>query len=294
MTAQQAIVLVLQASILMTVFGFGLRATLTDVSYIMRRPSLLGRSLVAMFVTMPIVAVALARVFALPPAVEIALVALSISPIPPLLPGREQQAGGHQSYALGLMVITGVLSVVFVPAAVAILGRYLLRPFAMSSVAIARVVLLMSVLPLAAGLLCHAMWPAVAARIAKANDLIAKVLLVIGVVALLAGVLPSALALAGNGAIVAMAVFVVAGLAIGHWLGGPETDQRTVLALSTASRHPAIAFAIAKANFPDEPYLGAALVLFLLVNLLVGIPYQVRQKRRAAAAISGSGRRSGS
>ena len=49
LTTQQAIVLALQASILMTVFEFGLRATPGDVLYIVRRPALLGRSLIAMF-----------------------------------------------------------------------------------------------------------------------------------------------------------------------------------------------------------------------------------------------------
>jgi bile acid:Na+ symporter, BASS family len=42
-----------------------------------------------MFVIMPIVAVALAMAFELLRSVEIVLVALAISPIPPLLPGRE-------------------------------------------------------------------------------------------------------------------------------------------------------------------------------------------------------------
>jgi bile acid:Na+ symporter, BASS family len=280
MTMQQAVVLALQASILMTVFGFGLRATPDDVLYILRRPSLFVRSFAAMFVIMPVIAIVAARALVLAPVVEIVLVALSISPIPPLLPGREQKAGGDESYALGLMVVTGMLSIVIVPGAVAILGAYFTRPFAMSSAAIAKVVLVMAVLPLAAGLVCRALWPAVAVRLAKPIDLVAKALLILGVLALLAGVLPAAFSLTGNGTLLAMAAFVAAGLAVGHWLGGPESDHRTVLALSTASRHPAIALAIAKANFPDEPHLGAAVVLFLLVNVVVGIPYQRRQKRR--------------
>jgi bile acid:Na+ symporter, BASS family len=291
MTAQQAIVLALQASIMMTVFGFGLEASPGDVLYLVRRPSLLGRSLLAMFVIMPAFAILVVKVFALPPPVEIALVALSISPIPPILPARQLRVGGDASYGLGLMVITGLLSILIVPVAVEILARSLTRPFAMPPAAIARVVLLIAILPLAAGVACRAMWPAVAARIAKPIDLIAKVGLVIGVLAILASVVPAIFSQAGEGAVAAMAAFVLVGLAVGHWLGGPDADHRPVLALSTASRHPAIALAIAKANFPDEPYLGAAIVLFLLVNLLVAVPYLRRQKQRLTAvskpAVSG-------
>jgi bile acid:Na+ symporter, BASS family len=288
MTLPQAVLLALQASIIATVFGFGLEATLDDVLYLVRRPFLLARSFVAMFVIMPIIAVIMARALVLPAAVEIALVALSVSPVPPLLPGREAKAAGDHSFALGLMVIAGVLSIVIVPVAAAILGGHFTRPFEMPSAAIARVVLLMAVLPLAAGLACHAMWPALAARIARPIDRAAKVLLLLGALAILAGVTPMMLKLAGSGSIVAMMVFVAAGLAVGHALGGPGAGSRTVLALSTASRHPAIALAIAKANFPDEPYLAAAIALFLVVNLIVAIPYQKRQRRLVAAATPGS------
>jgi bile acid:Na+ symporter, BASS family len=279
MTLQQALGLALQASIVMTVFSFGLRTVLDDVLYVVRRPWLLTRSLVAMFVIMPIVAVAFAMFFELRPSVEIALVALAISPIPPLLPGREQKAGGHGSYALGLMMIAAVLSIGIVPAEVNLLGRYSMKPFAMSPGAIAGMALKAAVLPLVAGMLLRALLPAVAARMTRPVEIIATVVLVASVLVLLAGTFTAVLALVGNGTIVAMAAFVLTGLAVGHVLGGPRAGDRLVLALSTASRHPAIALAIAKANFPDEPHLAATIVLYLLVSLLIGIPYQVWQKR---------------
>ena len=280
MTLRDSILLAVQATILMTVFGFGLQATPGDVLHVVRRPSLLARSLVAMFVIMPVIAVTLNTLFAFHPAVEIALLALSISPVPPLLPGREQKAGGNFSYALGLVAIVGALSIVIVPAAVQFLGRYFVQPFAMSPGAIAKTVLLSVILPLAAGLGFRAIVPEFAAHVAKPIGLIAEVLLVFSVIGILAGALPSVLALLGNGTIVAFVVFTVAGLAVGHWLGGPEDDHRLVLALSTGARHPGIALAVAKANFPDEPYLGASVFLYLLVNVLVGIPFQAWRKRR--------------
>ena len=283
MTLQRAILLALQISIVMTVFAFGLKARSDHVLHVLRQPSLLGRSFAAMFVIMPIVAVAITRAFALTPAVEIALIALSISPIPPLLPGRDTKAGAHRAFALGLMAITGLASIVTVPVTLAIFGHYSAHPFAMSSAAIARVVLMMAVLPLASGLTCLALWPSVAARIARPIYMVSRVLLVLAALVLLVVGLPAAWALVGNGSLAAMIAFVAAGLAIGHWLGGPDANDRTVLALSTASRHPAIALSIAKANFPDEPRLGAAIVLFLLVNLVVGFTYLGRRKRSSGA-----------
>ena len=115
MTMQQAVVLALQASILLTVFGFGLQTTLHDLQYLMRRPGLLARSLLSMFVIMPVVAIVLVRAFELRPSFEIALVALAISPVPPLLPGKEGKAGGHAAYGLALMAVVSVLAIVLVP-----------------------------------------------------------------------------------------------------------------------------------------------------------------------------------
>ena len=80
MTVQQVVMLALQASVILIVFGFGLQTTLHDLQYLLRRPGLLARSLLAMFVVMPIVALILVRAFELRPSFEIALVALAGSP----------------------------------------------------------------------------------------------------------------------------------------------------------------------------------------------------------------------
>ena len=73
------------------------------------------------------------------------------------------------------------------------------------------------------------------------------------------------------------------GWASGHWLGGPQAEDATVLALSTASRHPAIALAVAKLNFPNEPHLGATILLYLIVLTVLTVPYVLRQRRLSVA-----------
>ena len=91
---------------------------------------------------------------------------------------------------------------------------------------------------------------------------------------------PAMWLLVGNGTGLAFATFVAVGLAIGHLLGGPAPANRTSLAISTASRHPGIALALAQANFPAEKLVLAALLLYLLINAIVSIPYILWIKRR--------------
>ena len=117
MTLQQAVMLALQASILMTVFSFGLRATPGDVLGVLREPVLLGRSLVAMFVIMPIVALALTQRLC-PPAIGRDRSRGARHLAHSSAPARAaEKAGGDASFGLGLMVIVGVLSIVIVPLA---------------------------------------------------------------------------------------------------------------------------------------------------------------------------------
>jgi BASS family bile acid:Na+ symporter len=80
-------------------------------------------------------------------------------------------------------------------------------------------------------------------------------------------------------------VFALVGLAAGHLLGGPDPENRIVLALSTATRHPGIAIAIAAANFPDQKAAPAAVLLYLIVSALVAKPYLTWVKRRRAVPV---------
>ncbi len=97
--------------------------------------------------------------------------------------------------------------------------------------------------------------------------------------------MPVILSVTDPGILLALAAFVVVGLGVGHWLGRPQTEEATVLALSTASRHPAIALAVAKLNFPDEPQLGATILLYLIVLTVLTVPYVLRQRRLSVALL---------
>ena len=227
MDLKQLVMPAVQVSIICMVFGFGLKATSEDLLYLVRRPGLLARSLLAVFIIMPIVAVVLDRLFTFRPVVETVLVALALSPIPPLLPMKLGRAGGNTSYALGLMAILALLSIVFVPLSVEILQWFIGRQFWMAPSAIAGVVLKATLLPLAAGMIVRAALPQLAERLEKPLALVAKVLLIIGILALLAGLLPAVWAQVGDGTVLGLLAFLLVGLAVGHVLGGPIRTTRS-------------------------------------------------------------------
>jgi BASS family bile acid:Na+ symporter len=277
------VLLVLQVSVFCTVFGFGLDTTPEDVLYVLRRPALLARSLVAMFVIMPAVAICLVWLFDFRHVVEVVLVALSISPVPPLLPRREGQAGGRAPFALGLMALLAALAIVIVPGAPQVIKGFAHHSLDMSPLAVARTVLETALAPLAAGMIVRARLREATRRLGALVNRIAWVLLAVGVLALLTTNLSAMWALVGNGTLVAMTTFVMVALAVGHVLGGPDPRHAAVLALSNACRHPAIAFAIASTNFPSEQF-GPTVLLYVIVNIVLCIPYVWWQRRRVRHA----------
>src|SRR5689334_18501547 len=104
------------------VLALALHATPDDIVYLLRRPSLLLRSVLSMNVLMTALATALVVMFDLHPAIEIAIVALALSPVPPILPPKQEKAGGSASYVIGLLFSAAILSVVVVPLGIDLVG----------------------------------------------------------------------------------------------------------------------------------------------------------------------------
>jgi BASS family bile acid:Na+ symporter len=137
-------------------------------------------------------------------------------------------------------------------------------------------------LPLAAGLAGRRWAPALAERVAPWASRIGNALLLVSLVVVLFGRWPDIWSLVGNGTVLAIAAVEVVGLAAGHWLGGPDPDDRTALAVAASMRHPGVALAIARLNFPGETLVPAAVMLFILVNVIVTLPYAVWSRRAHA------------
>jgi len=288
MTLATLIPLAMKASIVLLVFVLGLNVRPQDAAYLFRRPGKLMRFMLSMNVVMPLFAAGVVAAFDLHPAVEIALITLAVSPIPPLLPRKSLKAGGRASYTFGLLVAAALLAIVFVPVAVDLLGRAFGRPARMSPAAVAQLVLLSVIAPLAAGMVLRQVAPRFSERMAKPVSLAATILLFASVLPVLITAWPAIVSLIGNGTVVAIAAFILLGLAVGHLLGGPDPDDRTVLAFCTAFRHPGVAIAIAGVNFPGQKLVSAAVLLYLLVSAVVSFPilaWRRRQHARIAGAV---------
>jgi bile acid:Na+ symporter, BASS family len=271
---------------MLIVLGFGLLCTWGDATSLFRNRSLLFRSLLAMNVLLPLFASALIAVFTLRPVIEVVLLALAVSPVPPFLPLKQSKLVGHHEYIYGLLGATSLLTIVLAPVTVAFIGLVFSKQTSISPTGIARVVALTVLVPFALGLLIHRVKPNLAVRVSPIASKAGIVLLVGALVPVLIKMWPAMIALIGDGTVLAIIGFIVVGLAVGHWLGGPDPSTRTILALATSTRHPGVALIIANANFPDEKLVAPAVLLYILISVIASAPYVMWQKRRRKSLIA--------
>lgn len=287
MSAQDLVKFALQASIFLTVLGVGLNATWQDATSLLRQPGLLARSLLSMFVIMPIICVVVALVSHLPPAIKVALVALAISPVPPFLTKKELMAGGHGAYVVSLVSLSAMLSIVFVPVVSSLFGQWFNHPAQVAPGKVAQIVLVTILVPVFLGILLRGMLGERAVKLSRPVGVIGLALLVIAVVPLLIRLWPLISSFFGDGTVFSLAAIVIVGTAIGHFLGGPDSWDRAVLGLSTSARHPAVAIAVATSAYPEGKLALGAVLLYVLVVTIVTIPYVIwckRQQQPARAA----------
>src|SRR5262252_10072644 len=264
--------------------ALGLRYATVDSGYLLQRPGLLARSLVAMNLIMPMVAVALVSSFDFKTPVQVALIALSVSPLPPVLPGKRLNLRSH-GYIYGIVVAAAVCSVVLVPLAASLLSTHFHTQH-VSAVKVFIVVLLTVLAPLLIGIALQRIGATRAASLAAVLSKIGTALLVVACVPVLVMEWPTIRSLFGDGTVVAAIVLSGLGLVVGHLLGGPDPQNRTVLALATASRHPGVALVAATSATTQAPRLvTAALLLAFVVSIIVSAPYAAWRKRVHAAAM---------
>lgn len=282
MSIASFVVLTLKASIVILVFAIGMHATLADTAELLRRRGLLVRSLLSLNVLMLVFAVALVQMFALPTPAKVALLALSVSPIPPLLPKKLKGVHGAEPYTASLIVFAALLSIVIVPASMDILGAYFHQDVHVPPSRLVPIVLVVILVPLLLGMLVNKLFPSFANRFATPIGKLGSILLALSAAALLISQWKPLFSMFGSGVMIVLTIFSVVGAIIGHLLGGPEPENREVLALATSVRHPGIAITIAAINFPDEKSVPLVVVWHLIIGTVVAIVYKALFARQGA------------
>ena len=280
---KQILPLLLTLSLAGLVMTVGLKAGHGDLLYVLRRPGLLIRAILAVEVIPPIAAAAMVWVLPLEPAVKAGIMLMAISPVPPLVPGKQLSIGARKEYAYGVYLAMALLTIIAVPLvfdlAAQLFGHERTLPFRTIAATVATGVLV----PLGLGMFIRRLAPNFAERVVPWVYRLSMLLILLVFFPILATIWPAIQSLIGDGAMAAMAGLTLVTLIGGHLLGGPADYDRATLAVASSVRHPGIAMLIANTTFGDKR-ITAAVLLYLLVSMFMGALYQVWFKRRHPAA----------
>ena len=207
MNLQSLILLVLKASIFLTVFAMGLQATFAGATFLFRRPRLLIRGFFSMSVVMPALAL---------------LLVLTTTPTPsredrPGCPfafsgsthvSKESTQGWRQrKYTIGLLVATVLLAFVAIPIAMETFERVTGVPLYMSALKVATIVFSTVLAPLLIGIVLRAVALSFADRVAQFVGKVVGVLLILGVLPVLFVSMRTILSLVGDGTLSQLCCF---------------------------------------------------------------------------------------
>ena len=182
--------------------------------------------------------------------------------------------------AFGFMSSVALLAVVSMPLSIAALNHVYAGHASVAPWDVARQVFVAQLLPLGLGMALRQVAAALAARLESRLAWIGNALLVATVVLVLINGWEGTIT-AGFRVMAAVALITGGALAVGHLLGGPEPATRTAVAITSAARNPGLALLVAAVN-AAQPGVNAAILAYLVVSVLVVVPYVAWCRRTGA------------
>lgn len=267
-------------------FSMAIRWRFEDVVWLGQQPSLMLRSLISVFIALPLLGALTMLIPGLTVAQHIGIWAMITCPGAPMIPFKSLQAGGNTKFVASLQFMVCILAIISIPLTVLILSQFSPNEAWLSPQEIAKQIFFAQVLPMGIGVLLAQYAPKLADDLVEPVTKIAKFMLLLVTIVLLAVTLEKVLN-AGFSAYLAMGFISIASLTCGHFLGGPQPETQTVLAYATATRNAGLAILLVSLNFPNLDYIKGGiidtLITYALIAAFVSIPYTIWRKQTVVA-----------
>lgn len=273
--------LIVAATIMLQVLAVGVQADPASLLTCVRRPLWLIRIILAMFIGVPLLGVALAKISSAPFAMKVSLLLMAMAAVAPLLPRKLLKLGVGAAFSDSLAAVTMVLAIPLVPITASALGAMLGREMVVPVVSVAGTLASTFLVPFAVGMALRKMLRERATRIGEWANTISSIMLA-GIVLVLIGLQFGTILPMLWQSLPLVVAFAAGALFIGHVLGGPDPRERTALAIATVTRHPGLALLMATSSFPNVQVLPPILSV-IIGCAIVSIPYTAWRKRILAA-----------
>lgn len=246
----------------------GLGLTFRQVVASLRDARRVMLALTVNFIVAPLLAVGIVHLLRLDQPFAAGLLLLGLAPGAPFIPKIVQLARGDLAFAVGLMVMFMVGTVIVLPL---ILPPIMVEAEVDAGAIAANLVLLM-LLPLALGMVVRArLDPGFCVRVRSILGIVASASAVLAILMLVVGQYATLISFLGTGAVLAGVAFAVLTTLSGWLAGGRDLHGRRALGFATGSRNVPAALLVGTQNFHD-PRVNLMIVVSALSGLLILIP----------------------
>jgi BASS family bile acid:Na+ symporter len=250
-------------------FGTGATLTVRQILEPLRNIRLVITSFAVSFLVVPSIAFVITRIHPLEEPLKIGLILLSMTAGSEALPKITGIVKGNTAYAVGLMSMQIIVSLVYVP----LLISALLPEVSISHFKLVMKLVLFVLLPLMGGLFLKARHEPAAAKMEHVLHKISMVSLVFVFVLLIVAKFAVVLEILHLEVVLAVIAYLALSFAAGYLLGGPNQDTRMTLAVGSILRSGGIALVVASQAFSDPKVV--VMIMFILILMLPVLPAMV-------------------
>jgi predicted Na+-dependent transporter len=254
--------------VISSMLSMGLSLSMRQILEPLRNSRLVILALVFNFIVVPALAFLLAKtILANQQALGIGIILLGTAAGAPFLPKLTQVAKGNIAFAVGLMVLLMIVTIIYMP----LVLPFLLTGVSVNPLQIATSLVVLMLIPLAIGLFMKARYMSAAAGLQPVMAQASNYSIILVLALMLVLNFSNVISVIGTGGILALVIFIAISFILGYFVSsiGSDSDIKKVAGLGTAQRNVSAALVVGTSNFSNEPNVTVMLVVGALLMLVI-------------------------
>ena len=259
--------------------ALGLSQTVNQIFDSLRNVRITLSAVVASYIILPLIAVSIATLFGLDPALRFGLVLMSMAAGAEIGPLLTANSNGNVRLAGGLLVISIAITIVYLPV---MLGVFLPGVhFPLGHLLIKLCVTVVA--PLILGFVIRSRFEKIASTAEKYIYSISRIFVIVLTVIVVMLYYRRIIDLFGTYAVLAGFLYVVGGFGIGYLLGLPERGTSLAMGYMNSARNASVAIMVANDVFHDQVDVMLMIALLVIFMLIILVPLSVILKVKPGA-----------
>ena len=262
-----------------SMFGMGLSLTWPEIKKPLKNKSLVVKALLANFILVPIIGIAMAKLIPIDEAMSTGLIIIAVVAGAPFIPKLVQIAKADVAFGVGFMFLVMIVTIFYAP----IMIPLVIEGAGISAIEIGKSLIVLMLIPLVIGLFIKARYQAAADWLRGPMNQTSTISLIVLLFLTVVIYYDLMWQLIGSGAFLVLLLFVFLCFIIGYFLGGSKKNIKQVMAIGTTQRNLAAAVLIAAQNFDDPSvitFIIAAAIVMIASLMIVSGEFARRKKKK--------------